>query len=422
MSPKIKDNRCDNAGLTINHAFYQYNTTEKQSASNCKIVFHTSTLSHYFSAFAKQLNQEIPITILISCNYGWGDYFDPGFRQHINFGHNIANIPQIHIYNRTHTTEKLIPHYNHSIFSILKQIAPSMVVITSWYAFSDWKCFWLALSLKIPVVLRTEATSLFVHGSKLTYLLKKNMLKWLCKRASAIFSIGTKCTEFYTAIGIPPEKIFLTPYSVDNNFFIEQSKRWKAHKALTLKNLGMDPQLPTLLFSGKLIKRKRPVDALKVHCALLQKGIKTNLVFIGAGNLSKKIKTFCKQKNLINVCITGFKDQNEISQYYASGDIFLFPSSRETWGLVINEAMCFSLPIITTRMVSSSADLVVTGENGFIHNVGDITSMTNSVEYLLTNKTALDNFGKKSFDIISKWSIDACINGVKKCLAEICII
>ncbi len=47
-------------------------------------------------------------------------------------------------------------------------------------------------------------------------------------------------------------------------------------------------------------------------------------------------------------------------------DVFILPSTTESWGLIINEAMDFGLPIITTNQVGAAPDLVRHGENGFI--------------------------------------------------------
>ncbi len=67
-----------------------------------------------------------------------------------------------------------------------------------------------------------------------------------------------------------------------------------------------------------------------------------------------------------NVHLTGFINQSVIPKYYAIGDAFVMCSQEgETWGLSVNEAMNFALPIVVSDMVGCSEDLVEEGQNGY---------------------------------------------------------
>ena len=51
----------------------------------------------------------------------------------------------------------------------------------------------------------------------------------------------------------------------------------------------------------------------------------------------------------------------------------VLPSKRETWGIVVNEAMCFSFPVLVSSQVGAARDLVHDGENGFIFPSGEVS-------------------------------------------------
>jgi glycosyltransferase involved in cell wall biosynthesis len=86
-------------------------------------------------------------------------------------------------------------------------------------------------------------------------------------------------------------------------------------------------------------------------------------------------------------------------------DILVLPSQRETWGLVINEALCFSLPVVVSDQVGAGFDLVIPGENGYVFPVGDVSELTDQLSRLL-NLSEEDRLkmGKRSKQLIEEWS------------------
>ena len=120
-----------------------------------------------------------------------------------------------------------------------------------------------------------------------------------------------------------------------------------------------------------------------------------------------------QDKGLKDVHFTGFKNQSEVSLYYAIGDIFVLPSGiGETWGLVVNEAMNFRLPIVVSDMVGSNKNLVSQGGNGFVFPMGDITKLGGYLKILMENKDLRGDMGKNSLDLVKKYSYEQDIDGI----------
>ena len=80
------------------------------------------------------------------------------------------------------------------------------------------------------------------------------------------------------------------------------------------------------------------------------------LIIAGDGNIKDKLVN--RYKNFRNIKFVGFINQNLLIQYYTLSDLFVLPSKYDAWGLVINEAMSFSKPVITSKNVVSSYDLI----------------------------------------------------------------
>jgi glycosyltransferase involved in cell wall biosynthesis len=100
-------------------------------------------------------------------------------------------------------------------------------------------------------------------------------------------------------------------------------------------------------------------------------------------------------------------------------DALVLASESETWGLVLNEAMTFGLPVVATRMVGASLDLIEEGSNGYIYPVGDISALTDALRRLAASPDMRRQFGRRSCDIVQRYSYDACVQGILAALADV---
>src|SRR5205814_1609538 len=112
-----------------------------------------------------------------------------------------------------------------------------------------------------------------------------------------------------------------------------------------------------LLFSGKLNPTKNTQVVLK---ALAQLPERDRVTFIVLGDGPDRAWIEREGKKLLgdSFLLAGFKNQSELAPYFKAADVFVLPSLYETWGLVVNEAMHFGLPVIVSDAVGCAADLV----------------------------------------------------------------
>ena len=88
-----------------------------------------------------------------------------------------------------------------------------------------------------------------------------------------------------------------------------------------------------------------------------------------------------------------------------AADLFVLPTRYDVWGLVINEAMSFGLPIITTDMCIAGMELVVDGFNGFIVPVGNVEELRDRMVYVLSDDSISSKMGESSLRVASKYTI-----------------
>lgn len=133
-------------------------------------------------------------------------------------------------------------------------------------------------------------------------------------------------------------------------------------------------QDPILLFVGRLVQEKDLDDLVKVDRILKTQKSRYKLVIAGDGPMCPQL-----EKELPDAQFTGWLHGHQLSEIFASSDIFVFPSTTETFGNVILEAYASGLPVVCSNE-GGVVDLIMDGYTGFIaeaKNPGDIADKVN---------------------------------------------
>ncbi len=194
-------------------------------------------------------------------------------------------------------------------------------------------------ALRVPYLLRGDSHA--ESAATGTRRFARHLLAFFSVRGAAgALPIGQLNADFYDRYGRIPH--FLAPYSVDNDRFRAAANLARCDRGERLASLGLDPQRPVVIFSGKLIPRKRPLDVVQ---AIGRCEGKLSLLMLGDGLLRGEIGRFEAQ---LPVRCVGFVNQADLPRWYACGDVLVLPSEREPWGLVVNEGMaCGLVPVVS---------------------------------------------------------------------------
>ena len=92
-----------------------------------------------------------------------------------------------------------------------------------------------------------------------------------------------------------------------------------------------------------------------------------------------------KEYGLSNVYFEGFKNKDELKDYYRAADLFCLQTRGDVWGLVINEAMAEGLPVITTDKCVAGLELVENGINGYVVPVEDEEKLSKKITEIMQN-------------------------------------
>lgn len=325
-----------------------------------------------------------------------------------------------HIFLKNHyPTEKDIhPKYLFNL-GIIRELISNKYDAILVYGYMSWTskiAMVLGKITRTPIVF-TEVVDLKDYSSKFSKKVKSIILPLIFKIPSAFTYSYTRNRKFYRHYRVPEEKLFFAPCAVDNEFFQGKSKEFSTKTNQLKKKYGIQKDKMVFLFTGKLENRKRVWDILKSYERLgNEEREKSVLVFAGVGPEEEKMKEYVKTKNLESVKFLGFINNEKTPEVYSIADAFLIVSDYDPAPKVMNEAMNFSLPIITSNTVGTSEDLVKQNRNGYIIETGDIKKLSEHMERLINNKKLREKMGKKSLKIVSKWNFDEDVKAIVRSL------
>lgn len=265
--------------------------------------------------------------------------------------------------------------------SLFEQHQVTALWINGWRVMADWQAVWYAHRYKIPLWLRAETNDLRRPGS-FKHILRSLMLRIFFHQVSAFLYIGTANKRFYKNFGVPEHRLYFAPYCVDNDRFTRTSRELLPRRSELRRRWGIPEHATCFLFSGKLIPKKRPFDLIAALMILFQTSPdliierRVHLLIVGDGELRLQLTEQANElTHLVGspvVTFAGFLNQSEIAQAYVAADCLVLPSDeRETWGLVVNEALACGLPAVVSDRCGCAEDLVLPLGEEHVYPCGD---------------------------------------------------
>lgn len=129
------------------------------------------------------------------------------------------------------------------------------------------------------------------------------------------------------------------------------------------------------------------------------------LVLAGGGPEEPSLRTMSQGD--ARILFPGYVEGPDKSNWYAAADLFVLPTFHDPWGLVVNEAMAFGLPVITTDAAGCVPDIVRHEDNGLVVPVGDEGELGAALATLLRNADLCRRMGQRSHALIADYTTEA---------------
>lgn len=252
----------------------------------------------------------------------------------------------------------------------LSELDPEIVLVPGYYSLpAIAAALWARRNDRISVLMTESAERDHVRSvwkEKLKSILIRRLFSWAVTG-------GAAHVRYLRQLGFRADRIAHF-YDVVGN------ERLREHTT-TLRTISApaDHHLPSsyFLYVGRLAPEKNVEALLAAWLTYRQQGGLKSLVIVGDGpNAQSLRKTAADSSFAQHAVFAGHKSSRELLPFFAFADCFVLPSTREPWGLVVNEAMAASLPLLVSSSCGCAEDLVDVGGNGYVFDPNNIDEIS----------------------------------------------
>jgi glycosyltransferase involved in cell wall biosynthesis len=199
------------------------------------------------------------------------------------------------------------------------------------------------------------------------------------------------------ALGVRTDHVAVAPYGVDARFMPRPAR------ADLLARYGLDGRGPVALFFGGLKPRKNLPLLLDAWADVIRACPEARLLVAGGGPLLPELRQRASTLGLdARVTFTGYVPESEKPEHFNLGDVFVFPSALEGFGLAVGEAMSSGLPVVASDR-GSIPELVVDGEGGFLGDPARPAPLVEALVRLLRDAPLRAKQGAANVERIDRW-------------------
>ena len=339
-----------------------------------KLAFIVSHPIQYYVPLYRRLaaRSDVQIKVFYTWHAGQSAQLDQGFKKTVAWdipltdGYVFELVPNTARRPGSH-------HYwglqNPELVARVRAWSPNAVHVTG-YAWHSHLWAMRALARHgLPVLFRGDSHLLDGGQFGARWLAKKFLLSRIFSWPAAFLCVGQANKNYYRAFGVPAEKLFDCPHSIETERFAEPDAELEAKAQAWRRELRVAEQQKVLLFAGKFEAKKRPVALMEAF--LRSAPPQTVLVLVGDGELGEPVRTLAA-RHPEQFRVLPFQNQSRMPLVYRLGDALVLPSAYgETWGLAVNEALACGRPALVSDRVGCHADVIRPGVNGDVFTADD---------------------------------------------------
>ena len=390
-----------------------------------KLAYFVSHPIQYQAPLLRRIAQEpdIELTVFYSSDFSLRGYADQGFG-----GVNVRwDVPLLGGY-----AHEFVPGFRHKgalgfatpvsygIFSRLRSARFDAVWLHGYHTLNALHVLVAAKLLGIPVLMRAESTLDDRPRGRAKLAAKRLFFALLRRTVRCFMPIGIKNAEYWRASLGPNTPMYFMPYAVDNHYFSDRASHAAPHRHALRNELNLRLGVPVFLFASKLQPRKRCMDLVEAFLRLAPaQGADpaAYLLIAGDGQERAAIEVRIRESEAANIRMLGFQNQSELPRLFDLCDAFILPSIHEPWGLIVNEVMNASRPIIVSDQVGCAPDLVRDGVNGFVFPARNVDALSGVLRRFLDDPSLAVRMGREAAQTIAGHSFEQDVSGLRRALA-----
>lgn len=236
---------------------------------------------------------------------------------------------------------------------------------------------------------------------------RKKFRRWLVRHCDAFIAASFQTKKYLYDLGAEPDKVFISTQTIDALRWKRLVKEEKESKGNLRDELGLKDKV--ILHVGRLVPHKGVHLLFEAFHRITDMLQNASILMVGGGSEEAKLKEYCQQKGLSDrVVFVGYKQPDELPEYYAAADLLVFPTLYDPFGLVVNEALASGLPVICSPF-AGAADLIEEGKNGYVMDPRDTEKMASLLSNVLTDEGLLEHLKHGALASIENLTIEKSV-------------
>lgn len=351
-----------------------------------KVLFISNIPAPYRIDFYNCLGQRVELTVLFEARRAAGIRFNWNDDSAAHFHAIFLSDGEI---DETHVDRRILPY--------IRRGAYDHIVATNYGYYTETAALLKMRLMGIPYDLELDGGVVRPNENAA----KRAVKRFLIKGAKHLFSTGTATDALFTHYGADPKRLVRYPFTSQHARDILPAVPTAAEKAALRESLGI-PYPTMLLAVGQFIRRKG-FDVLLHACSQLPEGAGAYII---GGEATEEYRAIVAEHNLQNVHFLPFQDADTLKRYYMAADVFVLPTREDMWGLVVNEAMSYALPVITTDRCNAGLALIENGVNGCLVPPDDAAQLADRMNDLLADEKKRVRFAERALSAIGGYTIE----------------
>ena len=294
------------------------------------------------------------------------------------------------------------PELMNQLNILLAKYQPALLVTVGWADRAYLILLWLGQKHGIPVIVISDSRASDSFRSPLIEFLKRNLLRGY----SAALAAGFESKKYLASLGLTDNSIFQPWDVVDNQFF----------ERIAGKVSFLGSESKSFLCVGRFIPEKNHEVLLSAYRHYQLNGGKRSLHLVGHGPLKHEIERLIDDLPMPErVLVSPFQQINQLANYYAEAHAVILPSRKDTWGLVVNEAMAAGVPVIVSDACGCNKDLISHGETGWSFSYNNSSELATCLQQVDTQGPhERMKIIKSAKDRVSLFGVEDFAVGLKK--------
>ncbi len=265
-------------------------------------------------------------------------------------------------------------------FTVVNRFRPDFVIVGGYYDPNFFAAALASARSQTPWAMWAEEPSLY---SGLARKVARPLFLFPMLRLShAILGMGRRACETYRRLSGGELPVYNLHYYRDLT-------------GLTAIGREGSHDPPVFLQVGSFIRRKACGVAVRAFNRLVASGCEARLRFVGTGPLLEETRSLLSPEAKRLAEFTGFVPWRDLPDAFAGGDVLVFPTRWDGWGMVTGEAMAAGMPVIGSTAAGSVVDLVEDGVNGFAIRPDDADALYEKMRFFCAKPEKVLEFGAR---------------------------